>query len=210
MCWTCVLILLRQQAIFIWADFWEERVALKLLLDLRDKQSPGPWALHQLLRRTKQPKHKVKKRRSVSAGVCVTSEDSEVHQRPGAATRISIKINNSNLFKYYYLPFAKHNNVAPRVFSMWYLVEWTASYNPDLVSLVCQHCVNQPEGWAEVRRQVVCSCRGLSGGKVTSQCGGCAVFKAQCYFILAPKGPAQRFVSSVWLQIVKSYFLPFL
>lgn len=64
MCSTCVLILLWQQAIFVWADFREERVTLKLLQDPRDKQSPGPWSLHQLLGSTKQPKHNYRKKTS--------------------------------------------------------------------------------------------------------------------------------------------------
>lgn len=49
--------------------------------------------------------------------------------------------------------------------SLQYLVQRAAPYHPDLVRLLCQLRVDQPEGRAEVWCQVVCSCRGRSGGQ---------------------------------------------
>lgn len=57
--------------------------------------------------------------------------------------------------------------------SMQYLVEGAASYDPDLVSLVCQLRVDQPESRVEVCGQVVRSCRGHSGGELAPISGHC-------------------------------------
>lgn len=46
-----------------------------------------------------------------------------------------------------------------------YLVERASSYNPNLISLVWQLCVNQPESWAKIRSQVVGASRGNSVGQ---------------------------------------------